>query len=214
VRELGSYASAFEIWNEPDEPNPRQAYDPSLSPETYGELQRDAYDIVKAGTQERALVVTAGADSGRADYLQRAAAATDGVLYADAIGLHPYGKDANLPADHPDSLGHIVGDYSQPFTTPKCVDCALPIYITEASQPDPTKIHTFTNDFAVAADRMPAVERYHFFWQKTSDDHPGLVTYPEDPNAPGVPSPGYEQLSGLLGNECAPSCPTLERRPR
>ena len=34
-------------------------------------------------------------------------------------------------------------------------------------------------DFANVADDMPEIEKYHFFWRRTFDHHPGMNNNPE-----------------------------------
>lgn len=214
VAELGPSVHAFEIWNEPDELANRPDYSPALPPAVYGQLLRDAWQKVQSGPDgpdgHKPLVTTAGLDSGQPSYIRDAAAATDGVLYADAIGLHPYGKQPNLPATDDQSLAHIVADYGGAVRTPSG-EGPLPIYITEASQPshDPEAIRAYVNDTAVVADQSSGVSKTYFFWRETSDGHPGLVEYgPSEPGGPVVPkpTPAFQHLAGLLGKPCAPSC--------
>lgn len=183
ARELGPFVSAYEVWNEPDEPNNRAEYAPGIPAATFGQVLKDSYEVIKASDQSgEATVMTGGLDSGNTDYLRQAAEATGG-LYADAVGLHPYAKDPTLPGDDPNSLESIVNNYSQ---------FGVPIYITEASSPDRSQHAQFVSDFARAADGMDSVARSYFFWSETYDGHPGLM-------APEGPTAAHGELARLLG---------------
>jgi hypothetical protein len=184
ARELGQYVNAYEVWNEPDEPNNRDQYHPGIPAATFGQVLKDSYEIIKASDQSgEATVMTGGLDSGNTNYLREAADATGGQLYADGVGLHPYAKDPTLTADDPNSLASIVNNYSQ---------FGVPIYITEASNPDRDQHARFVSDFARAADGMSTVARSYFFWSETYDGHPGLM-------APEGPTAAHGELARLLG---------------
>ncbi len=205
MAELGQYVDSVEAFNEPDEPNNRSktatedAYKPGLPAEKFGEALRKTYEAVHnhPNAQDDVKVITGGLDSGHPEYLERAAAATkdkDGnpTLYADEIGLHPYDKDANKPANDPRSLGFIVNDYAKrDWKTP--TGKTPSVYITEASQPRVENAKTFNGDFARATVEMDAVTRSYFFWKKTHDEHPGLVS------ADGTKSDAYYELQRLMG---------------
>jgi hypothetical protein len=183
AREFGQFVNAYEVWNEPDEPNNRAQYAPGIPAATFGQVLKDSYETIKAWDQSgEATVMTGGLDSGNTDYLRQAAEATGG-LYADAVGLHPYAKDPTLPADDPNSLGSIVNNYSQ---------FGVPIYITEASSPDRSQHAQFVSNFARSADGMDSVARSYFFWSETYDGHPGLM-------APEGPTAAHGELARLLG---------------
>ena len=186
ARELGQYVNAYEVWNEPDEPNNRDTYYPGLPAATFGQVLKDSYTAIKANDRSgEATVMTGGLDSGNPNYLREAAAATGNRLYADGVGLHPYAKDPTLPQSNPGSLAHIVNDYSRMF--------GLPIYITEASSPDRSRHAQFVSDFARSADQMPAVARSYFFWSETYDGHPGLMSPTTGPTE------AHGALARLLG---------------
>lgn len=180
---FGGLIDGYEIWNEPDEPNNRDDYAPGLPAGKFGELLQRAYETVKTFDPD-STVVSGGADSGQTDYLLEAAAATGGRLYADAIGLHPYGKDPNADPSDPSSLAQIAANYESAL--------GLPLYITEASTPDPTLHETYIPDFARAADGMGSIAKSYFFWKKTYDEHPGLVS--QD----GAPAAAYASLRELI----------------
>lgn len=126
----GSSIAAIELWNEPDEPNPRPEYDPGMPPERFGQLLQRSYDAIH-GAGSGALVITGGADSGDPNYLVQAGAATGG-LYADGVGLHPYGQRA--PDDYP-SPDWGFGNYTDMVR--RYHDATgLPVWITEIGTDD------------------------------------------------------------------------------
>jgi hypothetical protein len=170
-----------------------------LPAEKFGQALKATYDAVhnNPNASPDVKVISGGADSGNTDYLRRAAAATPGpdgqpMLWADGVGLHPYAKDPSLPDNDPNSLGHIVNDYNNlGLNSPKG---QLPIYITEASQPDAAKAEAFNSAFARSASKMDPVARSYFFWGNTYDGHPGLIT------PKGEKTDAYYALQRLTGN--------------
>ncbi|MBI1297737.1 hypothetical protein GC175_22605 [bacterium] len=89
--------AVFQIWNEPDHP-PMDGYDPTADPQIYGPMLRMAYQAIKGVSD--VTVITAGFVSGNPDWPREVIAASGGVLYADAIAVHPYVKRPH-PEDHP-----------------------------------------------------------------------------------------------------------------
>jgi hypothetical protein len=205
---LGEYVDNVEAFNEPDEPNNRLAdpsknqkeYVPGLPAAKFGEALKKTYEAVHGHpkAQDDVKVITGGLDSGQTQYLKDAAAATmkDGqpTLYADGIGLHPYGKDPNGEKGDENALATIVDNYANlDLNTPNGND--LPIYITEASQPKHEDAARFNGDFANAAADMSAVERSYFFWKDTDDGHPGLI------RPDGTKTDAYNRLASLTGQQ-------------
>lgn len=194
INVVGDRASGFEIWNEPDEPANRDDYSPAITPESFGRLMQEAYFTIKGvESTANAKVITGGLDSGQADYLTRAAAATGGQLYADGVGLHPYNKTTSTDPTDDMSLAHIVNDYSG-FTGPS--GDPMKLYITEASQPDRNQ-PGWDAEFARSADGMDAVRKSYFFWQETWDGHPGLAVRGDD--GQWNPTQFYNELAKALG---------------
>jgi hypothetical protein len=92
--------SAWEIWNEPDlrwaldelgastpfneEPN-------SMHPQHLAALLEIAYSEIKRVAPSRPVIV-GGLASGQPDYLRRVRAARQDQLFADGVGVHPYGQ--------------------------------------------------------------------------------------------------------------------------
>jgi|GEM_PF-6832998 len=85
----GSQVQAYEIWNEPDLV-PQPGYNPYVPAQTFGLLLKAAYQAVKQVSIAK--VVLGGLGVGQPSYLQDVQASTNGVLYADAVGVHPYGR--------------------------------------------------------------------------------------------------------------------------
>ena len=87
----GSLVDAWEVWNEEDHPRAPCGkpveYNPGLPAGVYGAMLRDAYIAIRAGSG--APVVLGGTDSGQVSYVLDAA--IDGVIWADAVAVHPYG---------------------------------------------------------------------------------------------------------------------------
>lgn len=81
---------AWEIWNEPDLAA-QPGYDPHVPPATFGQMLKDASATVHA--KSSAPVIVGGLASGDPNYLTQAKNAAGG-LYADGVGIHPYGQRA------------------------------------------------------------------------------------------------------------------------
>jgi hypothetical protein len=125
VQAQQSWVQAYQIWNEPDLTDPRPTYDPRLREEVMGRMLRATFEAVKENST--ATLVVGGLASGDPAYLARVAAATGGVLYADAVGVHPYGQrptpDWPTPTWGFGVLGDLISHYAR--VTRK------PIWITE-----------------------------------------------------------------------------------
>lgn len=152
---------AYEIWNEPDEPNPRPEYAPNIPPHIYGELLRDSWWAIKAVSD--AQVIIGGLDSGDPSYLV-AARNSAGALYADGVGIHPYGQRPDPSWPSPSwgfgNLEDIVWNYHA--TT------GLPVWITELGIEDESiQAEYLSRAFARVAS-MPGVVA-HLIWFCWSD---------------------------------------------
>jgi len=77
--------SGYEIWNEPDLPSVG-----NVEAGTYGTVLAQAYKAIKSA-DGNAAVVMGGLASGDPNYVAQARSQA-GAIYADAIGLHPYGQ--------------------------------------------------------------------------------------------------------------------------
>lgn len=176
----GSQVQAYEIWNEPDHP-PKPGYNPYVRAEAFGPLLKAACSEIKAVFD--ATVVLGGLAWGQPPYLQEVQDSTNGVLHADAVGVHPYfrrptqdWRPPNHPADVPWGAGVITGlieDYH---------DIAQkPIWITEvginvagiSARADFLKL-TFE---ALNAEEMASIAPYVFWycWSYAMGQEFGLV---------------------------------------
>lgn len=137
---------AWEVWNEPDLLFPGAAYDPGVPPDKYGMMLRDTWFAIKAHSTRP--VIVGGLASGSPQYLTDAINAV-GSLFADAVGVHPYGQRA--PDDWPDpgwGFGNLTTFYNAylPF--------GVPLWVTELGTVDAanqaqyiTNIYDLTRSF-------------------------------------------------------------------
>ncbi len=82
---------AYEIWNEGDIRGHSSIFVP---PDAFAPMLRQSYEVIKAADPE-AQVVVGGLAAGAGDavtYMRETITASGGKLYADAIGIHPYGQ--------------------------------------------------------------------------------------------------------------------------
>lgn len=152
---------AYEIWNEPDEPNPRPEYAPNIPANIYGELLRDSWWAIKAVSG--AQVIIGGLDSGDPSYLVAARNAV-GALYADGVGVHPYGQrpDPNWPSSSWGfgNLEDLLWNY---HTT-----TGLPVWITELGIEDQSIQAEYLSRAFVRVASLPGVVA-HLIWFCWSD---------------------------------------------
>jgi MYXO-CTERM domain-containing protein len=160
----GFFIPAFEIWNEPDEPNARPEYDPRVPAHIFGEMMMRSYLAVR-GAGSFAQVITGGADSGDPFYLAEAGAHTGG-LWADGVGLHPYGQRAPDNYPSPDwGFGNYTDIVSRYFAV-----TGLPVWVTEIG----TEEQDFQADYlfqiyATTRAFFPESVAPHVFWFAWSD---------------------------------------------
>ncbi len=125
AQHYGPRVQAYQIWNEPDYQAPHEGYDPCVKAEVFGRMLRAAFKTIKEVSSST--VVTGGLAAGQPAYLERVQASTNGILYADAVGVHPYCRRPTPDWPRPDwgfgVLGDLIRDYRN--VTPK------PIWITE-----------------------------------------------------------------------------------
>jgi len=89
VQHYGAQVSAYEVWNEPDlAPEPH--YNPYVPVRIFARLMHAVYQSIHGVSS--ATVVLGGLAAGQPSYLQEVQATTGGVLHADAVGVHPYGR--------------------------------------------------------------------------------------------------------------------------
>jgi hypothetical protein len=230
--QLGPCINNIEVMNEPDEQNNRRQgpnsatdpndieYIPGLPPATFGKLMKSTYETIHshpnakrdvAGGEKQMKVLTGGLDSGRPDWLQKAGEATPDpktgkpMIYADALGVHPYAKDPTVTDESQDnSLRRIMKAYENLDLKvgPNEPDGAKhEIYNTEASvgpgSPDnPEDVKAAANyaeNFARESTNLDSVKRSYFFWGGTYDNHLGMV------DQQGKPTKLFEALSRVTG---------------
>jgi hypothetical protein len=214
---LGSCINNVEVMNEPDEQNNRHQgpkyqtdpndieYIPGLPPAAFANLMKSSYELVhshpnarvdvgaKPGEEKQMKVITGGLDSGQPGWLQKAAQATPDpqtgrpMIYADALGLHPYAKDPTVTDETQDnSLRGMMHAYENLDIKvgPNEPDGARhAIYNTEASvgpgNPDnPADVKAaadYVENFAKESTNLDSVKRSYFFWGGTYDNHMGMV---------------------------------------
>ena len=124
----------YEIWNEEDL---QQTHVPHAS---YAGLLRAVYTSVRTA-DSRSKIVMGGLASGNPQYVADVMASSGGGLFADQVGLHPYGQRPwpNWPSS---SWGFgYMGDLVAAYTAvmPKHV----PIFITEFGSNDPNSQGNF-----------------------------------------------------------------------
>ena len=126
AQHYGGAVRAYEIWNEPDYLAPTPDYDPTIEPAVFGRMLKACYEAVKAVST--ATVVAGGLVAGQPGWLDGVRNATpDRRIFADAVGVHPYGRrpEPNWPkADWGfGRLDVLLEEYSK--------SARLPIWITE-----------------------------------------------------------------------------------
>ena len=157
VSTFGSGIDAWEIWNEPDL-TANGGYDPYVPPATFGQMLKDAYSTVHA--KSSAPVIVGGLASGNPNYLTQAKNAVGG-LYADAVGIHPYGQRA--PNGWPNSSWGF-GDMSTLFSN--YLAFGKPLWLTEIGTTDSTnQAQYLKNVYNLAASYGSQVpEVFWFCW--------------------------------------------------
>jgi hypothetical protein len=180
----GSHVQAYEVWNEPDHP-PQPGYNPYVPAETFGPLLRNACTEIKAVSD--ATVVMGGLAWGQPAYLQAVQTSTAGVLHADAVGVHPYGRRPTQDWPHPGwgglslTLTELIQDYYD--VAPK------PIWITEVGldAPDASFLAEFLRRTLEALRANVSEIAPYAFWFCWSDGMKrdfGLIDLAGTPKAP------------------------------
>ena len=181
---VGGSASAFEIWNEPDEPGNREDYSPGIPAGQFGELLRDVYGMVHgpdadpdAGPPEgQPRIITGGLDSGNTAWLD--GAFVDGKLYADTLGVHPYLKRPDENYDEPGNWTGTVADIARDYSR-----FGKTIELTEAGDRRGFS-PPYIPELATAAGREENVGRSYFFWDDPYDGEFGLMGGRDDAGQP------------------------------
>ena len=177
----GDGVDAWEVWNEPDLLHSGQPYDPGVPAAKFGLLLMRAYQVIKRHSTRP--VVVGGLASGDPSYLSSAIASV-GQLYADGVGVHPYGQRA--PDDWPDphwgfgNLSSFYNTYSQ---------FGKPLWVTEIGTQDLTvQAQYLTNVYILTRDRF-LTQVPHVFWFCWSD---GMVGDFGLLDTSGSPKPSYD----------------------
>jgi hypothetical protein len=163
----GVRVKAYQIWNEPDLAHAQPSYNPRVREEVYAPLLKATFEAIKEASQ--ATVVVGGLCSGDPSYLTRVKAASEGVLYADAVGVHPYGQRPTPTWPTPTwgfgVLGHLIRRYHQA--------ARKPIWVTEIGVEVQAVQGRFPGQAFRALDEELAQEAPNVFWFCWSD---GMVS--------------------------------------
>jgi len=180
-----SQVDAYQVWNEPDLIQPSPGYDPRVHAEVFGRMLRNAFEAIKDVSS--ATVVTGGLAAGSPAYLERIRIAASGVLYADAVGVHPYGRRPTPDWPRPDwgfgVLGDLVQDYH--YAADK------PVWITEIGTDDTSAQERFPRRALEALNESLARAAPHVFWFCWSD---GMVRPYGLVDVAGEKKPSYTSL--------------------
>jgi hypothetical protein len=190
--------SAYEIWNEEDFPPGNPSYDPSVPPQIYSRLLRKAYKAIKkedAGVP----VVVGGLESGSLSYLQTIITAASGVLWADGVAVHPYGRRPSQ--DWPNShwglgpMNPFMASIESAIQSVLSHNRSVPLYITEYGvyetnpQPQfPFRFYSALNESNSGLDpynNYPCPVAFWFCWSDSMVPPYGLV------QSNGNPKPIY-----------------------
>ncbi|UCC75874.1 MAG: cellulase family glycosylhydrolase, partial [Anaerolineales bacterium] len=119
----GAKVQAYEIWNEPD--HQEGDYNPKVDAKFFGPLLKAAYTKIK--DVSNATVVMGGVASGQPPYVTQVMNATNGVLFADALGVHPYAQRPEADWPSPSWGGGVMTDQIRTYHNL----ARKPIWITE-----------------------------------------------------------------------------------
>ncbi len=191
AQHFGPRVDAYQIWNEPDHPAPpmnQDGYDPTLHAPIYGPMLKACSVAIKA-TTAHPKVITAGLMSGNPAYLRDVINATQGVLHADAVAVHPYGQRPDPDWPPPDSPNPQWGFGVLTELLARYVAIAhKPLWITEIGTTDlryqpefPQRaFDTLSNQMAR---EVPIL--FWFCWSNGMVEHMGLLDHG------GNPKPAY-----------------------
>lgn len=181
----GLQVKAYQIWNEPDFQAPTPAYDPCMRAEIFGPLMKSAFTAIKEVSS--AMVVVGGLAAGYPPYIQQMKAATAGVLHADAVGVHPYGRRPTSDWPRPDWGFGTIGELIQQYHTL----ASKPIWITEMGTKDLAVQDEFPGrTFEVLNENLAEIAT-HVFWFCWSD---GMVSSYGLVDEAGVEKGSYESF--------------------
>jgi hypothetical protein len=168
AQHCGPLVQAYQIWNEPDFLEPQSGYDPRLRAEVFGRLLKAAFTAIKEVSS--ATVVMGGLVAGQPGYLEQVRASTQGALYADAVGVHPYGQRPTQDWPRPDWGYGVLSDLIQGYHARAA---GKPIWITEVGTQDTAVQDEFPRRTFEALNRDLAEVAPHVFWFCWSD---GMVS--------------------------------------
>ena len=166
ARHYQGKVNAYQIWNEPDFHAPRPDYNPTLSPAVFGQMLKLSHAAIK-GVNPEIGVVIGGLASGQPHWLDWVKAASDNKLYADAVGVHPYGRRPTPDWPTPDwgglgpmkDLLQAYADRARP----------LPLWISEMGTEDGHYQGEFPEKAYDALNRTLAGDAPLAFWFCWSD---------------------------------------------
>jgi hypothetical protein len=191
---------AYEIWNEEDFPPGNPSYDPSIPPQIYSRLLKASYKAIKK-EDTKVPVVVGGLESGSLAYAQTIITSAAGVLWADGVAVHPYGRRPFQ--DWPNSqwgFGPLNPFMASLETAMQSVlthkNRSVPLYITEygvdESNPEPQfpfRFYSAVNESNSGLDpshnNYPCPVAFWFCWSDSMVPPFGLV------QSNGTPKPIY-----------------------
>ncbi len=133
ARRYQGQVEAFQIWNEPDFHAPRPDYNPTVPPAVFGQMLKMSHSAIK-GINPAAKIVVGGLASGQPHWLERVKVACGGQLYADAVGVHPYGRRPTPDWPTPDWGG--LGPMKDLLLAYADAARPLPLWISEMGTED------------------------------------------------------------------------------
>ncbi len=179
LKSVSTPTPAYEIWNEEDL---QQTHVPAAS---YAALLKQAFQAIKQA-DSRATIVMGGLASGDASYVAKVMEANGGKLFADEVGVHPYGQrpfpDWPSPTWGFGYMGSLFASYVAVMPEQTA------IFVTEFGTNDMSSQNMFPYMLFTGIDAMSynisAVVWY--CWSDGQTGNFGLVT------ATGQPKPDYE----------------------
>jgi hypothetical protein len=158
---------AYQIWNESDHLDPSPKYDPRVRAGIFGPMLKSAFAAIKEVSS--AIVAVGGLAAGHPSYVEQVRASTAGVLHADVVGVHPYGRRPAADWPRPDWGFGTLGDLVRQYHTV----VGKPIWITELGTDDVEVQDDFPRRAFEALNEDLAEIVPHVFWFCWSD---GMVS--------------------------------------
>ncbi len=197
AQHYATHVEAYEIWNEPDHAS--GAYNPKVRAEMFGPLLHEAYGAIKAVSQST--VVMGGLAEGQSSYVRDVRAASGNVLYADALGVHPYFRRPTQgwsPPGQPPGVPWGAGLLTDLIHDYHAV-AGKPIWVTEIGldAPDETvRADYLSRSFEAIRTTQSAIapKVLWYCWSNGMNPHFGLVGLSGERLAP------YEAFRAFLSN--------------